>query len=78
MSPESEKSGSSGARCIVEVVGAALGLALAGPLLAVIIFLVGAALLLCACVAAATVYAPISILKEGPRWATQTAEAGAI
>jgi hypothetical protein len=77
MSPESEKSGSRGARRIVEVVGAALGLALAGPLLTVVIPLAGAALLLCACVAAATVYAPIAIVKEGPRWATQTAEADA-
>jgi hypothetical protein len=48
---------------------------LAGPLLTVVIPLVGAALLLCAYVAAATVYAPIAIVKEGPRWVTQTSEA---
>jgi hypothetical protein len=77
MSPESEKPESSGARRIVEIVGAAIGLVLAGPLLTVVIPLMGAALLLCACVAAATVYAPIAVVKEGPRWATQTTEAQA-
>jgi hypothetical protein len=77
MSPESEKPASSGACRIVEIIAAAIGLVLAGPLLTVVIPLVGAALLLCACVAAATVYAPIAVVKEGPRWATQTAEAHA-
>ena len=75
MTSESEKPESKGARRIVEIVGAALGLALAGPLLTVVIPLVTAALLLCACVAATTVYAPIFMVQEGPRWATQTAEA---
>jgi hypothetical protein len=77
MSSESDRSDSKGARRALGVVLAAIGIALAGPLLSVVLPLLLVGLMLCACTAALAVLGPVAIVREAPQRATSTAEAHA-
>jgi hypothetical protein len=77
MDPEGAKPEASGVRRVLEIGAAALGLLLAGPALAAIITAVVIGFFLCACAAAVTVYGPIAMVQERPRWASETARAHA-